>query len=286
MKTKEFYFSEIFDKLKKSYPEFKIEFIADEIEGNDIITFKFNGKIEFDSELADKFNRILEFLKQNHYEINNPLDIKIAFAISKSDDVDYKVWSKVGWERPYHKYKKLNTTENFSQFIGENNLLFVSFGCSFAEPDSLNEYIGCIRDFKKDIDFLSETSRIAKLENMLNRAPHFIENGNEYWFINPSNVDNKIKPGLNFFISKKNGKIVTIGAFKVSFSSTSYSIGEIFIIPKFRKKGYSLLINKFIQENTNLLYNTKNFKTRLGHYQMIRNKRLLKYESFLIKIKK
>ena len=288
MKTKDFYFSEIFDKIKKLYPDFNIEFVPDEVDGNDKINFNFDGKVEFDSKLADKFNEILEFLKQNHYEINNPLNVKIAFAISKSDDVNHKFWSKVDWQRPYHKYRNLNATRNFSQFIGENNLLLVSFQCAFAPSDSLDDdYKEDIRDFKKEIDFLSDASRVVKLEEMLNKAPRFTENNNEYWFLNSRNTGGgEIKPGLNFFVSKKNDKIVIIGAFKLSFSSTSYSIGEIFIVPKFRKKGYSLLINKFIQENTNLLYNTKNLKTRLGHYQMIRNKRLLKYESFLIKLKK
>ncbi len=283
--SSDYSFESLFNKVKLDFPEFNIKFK----EQYDKMIIEFDGKEEFTSDIINKIKKIIQFLKDNYYEIKNPLNIIVKF---KSNSVVYNSGTLIENE------------DDLLKLIGKKDLLSIEFECRFADANSLNKYTSVIREIQRDItsvnnlpfntalkdkngSFIYDDGRIKyKYETfdvMLQYCPNFNYEGKEYWFLNSSlyNQSKSIKEHeSNYLVTKINNTYKIIGLIKVLFKDKKYSISEIFILPTFRRKEYSFIMNKFVQEKTGLNYSTDSFKTKLGHYQMIRNKRLLKYESF------
>jgi len=281
-------FKTLFNKIKSDFKEFNFKF-DDEDESNEIIIVKFDGEEEFTSDIADKTIEMINFLKENHYEIGNPLNIVVKFK--KNSNV-------------YNSGTTVESEDDLLKLIGKKNLISIEIECLFSPSDSIN-YSNAVSDLRyiqrninnsKIIGFFSSALKNEKgkyifndgklvykyktFNEMIEDCPSLNYNGKEYWFLN-SKLNKQIQEHApNFLVTKINDIYKIVGYIKVIFMDTKYSIDEIYVSPTFRKKGYSLIMNIFVQEKTGLIYSTKSYKTKLGHYQMIRNKRVLKYESF------
>jgi hypothetical protein len=216
--------------------------------------------------------------------MSNPLCIYLSFKAKKGEQVDFR---KFGRSNDEKQSRTITTIEDMNDYIGEQNLSYIRIRAEFVGFEALEgDYMDEIKDLQNMFDgkvgykLMSEEEIFSRF---LNRYPVFEYEGNIYWLCG-GNYNKDVVNGKYTLITKIAGKIKVVGGCKIKLYSTKYRMEEIFILPKYRKKGYSLVLNKFIQEKTGRAYDTGGDRTKLGFYQMLRNKRVLKYESFVNKM--
>jgi hypothetical protein len=283
MELRDYHFKSIFNKLKGTYPTLNLEF-KDSNLGNDKIIINYDGNSVFDEDKVEIVSKIVNFIETYGYKMNNPLVIYLFFK-KNENPIDFRKFMRIN----DGKVSRIITSiDDMNDYIGEENLSYISIGCSFVGFQGLEgDYLDQIRDLQNMFDgkrgfrLMTEEEIFSKF---LNTSPEFEYEGNTYWLYGGGNNKKDIVSGTYYLITKIRGKVKVVGGCKITLYPTKYRMQEIFILPKFRKKGYSLVLNKFIQEKTGLNYDTGGDRTQLGFYQMLRNKRVLKYESFINKL--
>ena len=124
-------FKTLFNKIKSDFKEFNFKF-DDEDESNEIIIVKFDGEEEFTSDIADKTIEMINFLKENHYEIGNPLNIVVKFK--KNSNV-------------YNSGTTVESEDDLLKLIGKKNLISIEIECLFSPSDSIN-YSNAVSDLR------------------------------------------------------------------------------------------------------------------------------------------
>jgi hypothetical protein len=283
MELRDYHFKSIFNKLKGTYPTLNLEF-KDSNLGNDEIIINYDGNSDFDEDKVEIVSKIVNFIETYGYKMGNPLFINLFFK-KNENAIDFRKFIRVNDGK---FSRSINSINGMNDYIGEENLSHISIKCSFGSFQGLQgDYLDQIRDLQNMFDGKKGYRPITEEEifsKFLNTSPEFEYEGNTYWLYGGGNNKKDIVSGTYYLITKIRGKVKVVGGCKITLYPTKYRMQEIFILPKFRKKGYSLVLNKFIQEKTGLNYDTGGDRTQLGFYQMLRNKRVLKYESFINKL--
>lgn len=285
MKLRDYEFKSIFNELKGIYPTLKLEFKEDTSDdGYDEIRIVYDGSSIFNEEKIEVTSNIVSFIETYGYKMSNPLCIYLSFKVKKGEQIDFR---KFEWTNDGKQSRPITTIKDMNDYIGEQNLSYIRIKTEFVGFEALEgDYMEQIKDLQNMFDgkdgykLMSEEEIFSKF---LNKCPVFEYEGNIYWLYG-GNYNKDIVNGNYTLITKIAGKMKVVGGCKIKLYSTKYRMEEIFILPKYRKKGYSLVLNKFIQEKTGLAYDTGGDRTKLGFYQMLRNKRVLKYESFVNKM--
>jgi hypothetical protein len=241
---------------------------------------------ETNTALVDKlpsYDELVNFIETYGYKMGNPLSIYLNFRLKRGNQIDFRKFMRVNDGKISNSIQSIKQMNNY---IGEENLSYISIKCGFVGFEALEgDYLDQIKDLQYMFDGKKGYKSITEEEifsKFLNTFPEFEYQGNTYWLYGAYKKD--IVSGKYYLITKIGGKIKVVGGCKITLYPTKYRMEEIFILPKFRRNGYSLVLNKFIQEKTGLNYDTGGDRTQLGFYQMLRNKRVLKYESFINKM--
>ena len=284
MKLRDYHFKSIFNKLKETYSTLNLVFKEDTFgDGHDEIKIMYDGNGVFDEDKLEIVSEIVSFIETYGYKMGNPLVIYLNFRLKRGEQIDFRRFMRLDSGKTSNAIQSIKQMKNY---IGEENLSYISIKCSFGSFQGLQgDYLDQIKDLQDMFDgkdgykLMTEEEIFSKF---LNTFPEFEYQGNTYWLYGAYKKD--IVSGKYYLITKIGGKIKVVGGCKITLYPTKYRMEEIFILPKFRRKGYSLVLNKFIQEKTGLNYDTGGERTQLGFYQMLRNKRVLKYESFINKL--
>lgn len=155
-----------------------------------------------------------------------------------------------------------------------------------------------------DPDVVESMSQTIKHEqSLINSNPNYldeydtkIDGNSQFWFITDLTKNPTVKKGYKDFninpgstnsmalvvkVGDESPKVV--GCIDFYTWKTSYETDTILILPKYRGKGYSKVMDEYIIEKTGLKYSTNLTLTKDGFLKMRANKRILPWESFILK---
>jgi hypothetical protein len=147
----------------------------------------------------------------------------------------------------------------------------------------------------------SMSKTIKHQQSLINSNPNYlddydtkIDGNSQFWFITDLTKNPTIKKGYKDFninpgstntmalvvkVGDESPKVV--GCIDFYTRRTSYQTDTILILPKYRGKGYSKVMDEYIIEKTGLKYSTNLTLTKDGFFKMRANKKILPWESFV-----
>lgn len=147
----------------------------------------------------------------------------------------------------------------------------------------------------------SMSKTIKHQQSLINSNPNYlddydtkIDGNSQFWFITDLTKNPTIKKGYKDFninpgstntmalvvkVGDESPKVV--GCIDFYTRKTSYQTDTILILPKYRGKGYSKVMDEYIIEKTGLKYSTNLTLTKDGFFKMRANKKILPWESFV-----
>jgi hypothetical protein len=274
----------IFNEIVKNLPEQKIKFSTD---SNGEIILEFERILTTDDVESIKY--IINTLTKNHYSLNSSLFVKYFSKekLSNSNRSEIKLAGEFAgvffdYIRQLKNDKLLNSEGEELSLEGKY-IRIIKFVESWRKISRNKEsYI------KSEILYWQR--KIDSDITILDSLPTKIEGDTQCWFIINStreDFDLNIHSMNQLLLVVKKGRIVNkvVGYIDFRSQETKYWTETTFVLPQYRKRGFSKFMDLFIQERTGLNYATDLDFTKQGFLKMIGNKKILKYESFISKIK-
>lgn len=254
--------------LKKLVSELKREFdyylFEANIFGDDItISVNFKKEIEINNNFIEEIEKILTTLKKYGF-----MPFSYGEVILNSFDKKYFVLNRDNLKRID---KSINSID-FKFYFGSNKKWE--------------------KEFKEMIIYMQNTIDNNRIN--IDNLESIIDDHKKYYFlivnkrtgekinsIEKSEVVRKGRPIYIYLIHENN--VVSLIDFHISIKDNVFVVNKVYTLPSFRRKGYSYILHKFIQDKTGMKYDSDLEFTKKGFLHMISNRNKIISERIFVK---
>lgn len=253
----------IFTKLKNNLKQFDFELES----SSSNYTIKLTPKKDMivDDESIKIFKDFFKILEDEG--VLNISDVMIQFGkkISRSK------WATTPW-----KCQSFNSESDLKKIIGEKIHLVEIFvelaDLEYHETNNHKRNIDYIQNFlDNNTDLLYNielnVKKDIKIGNTSCLVERILHNDQNFWIVE---YDSKL-----ILVTEIENKLTAVSSIRYTLSAESFYVVSVYTLPGYRRKGFSFILHKYIQDKTGLKYNTRLSLTKSGLGHMLSNRKKL-----------
>lgn len=250
------------------------------------------------NDLSKKIKSEFDFF-QFDYDIEEDI-VMITLNFKKRFKVDIEDIEKI--KKVFNVFKQYGLPNNYSSIVFRDSVksYYVSF-------EQIERMLGkTIRSIDIEYDFSTNREWHSEYKSNIKMTQYQIEKGlidlddiyreGDYYFIikdgrsgkllNSGDIE-KSKPYYIYLGKEIDGdvKILSVINFYIPGNNNVFIVIKVYTLPNFRRKGYSFILHKFIQDKTGMKYDTKLEFTKSGFLHMLSNRKKILSEKLNKKMK-